>query len=114
MNTEVEAVKDELHVWAWQGSEKMEIEELVPLKNEYEIQEGINEYVDSGQAGEGLKGEGFVAKEDEDLTVNIPTAEVERLLQEYKKIKRRKKSNLSEVKKLGLVDKSGRPLDGKD
>ena len=79
-----------------------------------EIQEGINEYVDSGQAGQGLKGEGFVPKEDEDLTVNIPTAEVEKLLKEYKRIKRRKKSNLSEVKKLGLVDKSGRPLDGKD
>jgi len=79
-----------------------------------EIHEGINEYVDSGQGGQGLKGEGFVPKEDEDLTVNIPTAEVERLLQEYKRIKRRKKSNLSEVKKLGLVDKSGRPLDGKD
>ena len=77
-----------------------------------EIQEGINEYVDSGQGGQGLKGEGFVPKEDEDLTVNIPTAEVERLLQEYKRIKRRKKSNLSEVKKLGLVDKNGRPLDG--
>ena len=79
-----------------------------------EIQEGINEYVDSGQAGQGLKGEGFVPKEDEDLTVNIPTAEIEKLLKEYKKIKRRKKSNLSEVKKMGLVDKSGRPLDGKD
>ena len=77
-----------------------------------EIQEGINEYVDSGQAGQGLKGEGFVPKEDEDLTVNIPTAEVEKLLKEYKKIKRRKKSNLSEVKKMGLVDKNGRPLDG--
>ena len=77
-----------------------------------EIQENINEYVDSGQAGQGLKGEGFVQKEDEDLTVNIPTAEVERLLQEYKRIKRRKKSNLSEVKKLGLIDKNGRPLDG--
>ena len=77
-----------------------------------EIQEGIKEYVDSGQGGQGLKGEGFVPKEDEDLTVNIPTAEVERLLQEYKRIKRRKKSNLSEVKKLGLVDKNGRPLDG--
>ena len=75
-----------------------------------EIQENINEYVDSGQAGQGLKGEGFVPKEDEDLTVNIPTAEVERLLQEYKRIKRRKKSNLSEVKKLGLVDKDGKPL----
>ena len=79
-----------------------------------EIQEGINEYVDSGQAGQGLKGEGFVPKEDEDLTVNIPTAEIEKLLKEYKRIKRRKKSNLSEVKKMGLVDKSGRPLDGKD
>ena len=77
-----------------------------------EIQEGINEYVDSGQAGQGLKGEGFVPKEDEDLTVNIPTAEVEKLLKEYKRIKRRKKSNLSEVKKLGLIDKNGRPLDG--
>ena len=79
-----------------------------------EIKENINEYVDSGQAGEGLKGEGFDAKEDDDLTVNIPIDQVEKLLQEYKKIKRRKKSNLSEVKKLGLVDKSGRPLDGKD
>ena len=77
-----------------------------------EIQEGINEYVDSGQGGQGLKGEGFVPKEDEDLTVNIPTAEVEKLLKEYKRIKRRKKSNLSEVKKMGLVDKNGRPLDG--
>ena len=77
-----------------------------------EIQEGINDYVDSGQAGQGLKGEGFVPKEDEDLTVNIPTAEIEKLLKEYKRIKRRKKSNLSEVKKLGLVDKNGRPLDG--
>ena len=75
-----------------------------------EIQENINEYVDSGQAGQGLKGEGFVPKEDEDLTVNIPTAEVERLLQEYKRIKRRKKSNLSEVKKMDLVDKNGNPL----
>ena len=75
-----------------------------------EIQEGINEYVDSGQAGQGLKGEGFVPKEDEDLTVNIPTAEVERLLQEYKRIKRRKKSNLAEVKKMDLVDKNGNPL----
>ena len=75
-----------------------------------EIQEGINDYIDSGKGGEGLKGEGFVPKEDEDLTVNIPTAEVEKLLKEYKRIKRRKKSNLSEVKKMGLLDKDGNPL----
>ena len=79
-----------------------------------EIQENINEYVDSGQAGEGLKGEGFVAKEDDDLTVNIPIEEVEKILKEYKRIKKSQKSNLSQVKKLDLVDKSGRPLDGKD
>ena len=75
-----------------------------------EIQENINEYIDSGQAGEGLKGEGFVQKEEDDLTVNISTAEVDRLLKEYKKIKRRKKSNLSEIKKMGLLDKDGNPL----
>ena len=75
-----------------------------------EIQENINEYVDSGKAGQGLKGDGFVQKEDEDLKVNIPNAEVDRLIKEYKKIKRRKKSNLFEVKKLGLVDKNGRSL----
>ena len=96
-------------------SKELSDDELRPQINALirdEIQEGINEYVDSGQGGQGLKGEGFVPKEDEDLTVNIPTAEVERLLQEYKRIKRRKKANLSEVKKLGLVDKNGRPLDG--
>tara|TARA_E500000305_G_scaffold109339_1_gene114040 strand:+ start:297 stop:584 length:288 start_codon:yes stop_codon:yes gene_type:complete len=75
-----------------------------------EIQEGINDYIDSGKAGEGLKGEGFAQKQEDDLTVNISNAEVERLLKEYKKIKRRKKSNLSEVKKIGLVDKNGKPL----
>ena len=75
-----------------------------------EIQENINEYIDSGKSGEGLKGEGFVQKDDEDLKVNIPTVEVERLIKEYKRIKKRKKSNLFEAKKLGLVDRNGRSL----
>jgi len=39
---------------------------------------------------------------------------VEKILKEYKRIKKSQKSNLGQVKKLGLVDKSGRPLDGKD
>ena len=67
-----------------------------------EIQEVINQYVDD--SGKGFDGE--------ELKVNIPQDEVDKLLKEYKKIKRRKKSNLSEVKKMGLVDKNGRPLDG--
>ncbi len=77
-----------------------------------EIQEVVNDYVDEGTAGEGLKGVGFVQKEDEELKVNIPQNEIDKLIKEYKKIKKRqKKSNLHQVKKMGLVDKDGRPLD---
>ena len=77
-----------------------------------EIQEVVNDYVDDGNAGEGLKGVGFVQKEDEnELKVNIPQNEIDKLIKEYKKIKKRqKKSNLHQVKKMGLVDKHGREL----
>ena len=77
-----------------------------------EIQEVVNDYVDDGKAGEGLKGVGFVQKEDEnELKVNIPQNEIDKLIKEYKKIKKRqKKSNLHQVKKMGLVDKHGREL----
>ena len=48
---------------------------------------------------------------EEKLEVNIPQSEIDKLLKEYKKIKKRqKKSNLHQVKKMGLVDKHGRPL----
>ena len=74
-----------------------------------EIQEGINDYVDQKEESK-KSGLGFVEKEDEDeLKVNISNAEVERLLKEYKKIKKQqKKSNLHQVKQMGLVDKNGR------
>ena len=76
-----------------------------------EIQEVVNEYVEGGNTGEGLKGIGFVQKEDEELKVNIPQNEIDKLIKEYKKIKKRqKKSNLHQVKKMGLVDKDGREL----
>ena len=53
-----------------------------------------------------------VKKEDEanQLKVNISKDEVDKLIKEYKKIKRQQKSNFSEIKKLGLLDKDGRPL----
>ena len=47
---------------------------------------------------------------EEKLKVNIPRDEVDKLIKEYKKIKKREKSNLHQVKKMGLVDKHGRPL----
>ena len=76
-----------------------------------EIQEGINDYVDQKEESK-KSGLGFVEKEDEDeLKVNISNAEVERLLKEYKKIKKQqKKSNLHQVKQMGLVDKHCRQL----
>ena len=76
-----------------------------------EIQEGINDCVDQKEAS-AKSGLGFVEKEDEDeLKFNISNSEVERLLKEYKKIKKsQNNSNLHQVKKMGLVDKDGREL----
>ena len=75
-----------------------------------EIQENINEYVDA-QDETKKSGLGFVGKEgEEQLKVNIPNAEIDRLLKEYKKIKKNQKSNFGQIKKLGLVDKHGNDL----
>lgn len=75
-----------------------------------EIQDNINDYLDA-QDETKKTGLGFVSKEDEsELKVNIPESEVDKILRDYKKIKRSQKSNLSQIKKLGLLDKNGRPL----
>ena len=73
-----------------------------------EIQEVINDYVDDQEETK-KSGVGFVSNEDE-LKVNISKNEVDKLIKQYKKIKKSEKSNLSQIKKLGLVDKHGRPL----
>ena len=49
-------------------------------------------------------------KEGDELKVNISNDEVDKLIKEYKKIKKNEKSNMNEIKKLGLLDKDGRPL----
>tara|TARA_B100000287_G_C20632400_1_gene780335 strand:+ start:873 stop:1157 length:285 start_codon:yes stop_codon:yes gene_type:complete len=78
-----------------------------------EIQEGINDYIDEKERKSTEKTSfGFVEKEDDEkeLKVNIPKDEVDKLIKEYKKIKKNRKSNFSQIKKLGLVDKHGKPL----
>ena len=77
-----------------------------------EIQAVINDYVDDKEESVKETGLGFVKKEDEvnELKVNISNDEVDKLIKEYKKIKRNEKSNMNQIKKLGLVDKDGRPL----
>ena len=70
-----------------------------------EIQDGINDYIDGGNA------EGF--GKDDKLNVKISNNEIDRIIKQYKKEKRRRKSNLFQAKNLGLLDKNGNPLDAK-
>ena len=70
-----------------------------------EIQEVINDYVDEKEKSS----IGFANEEDE-LRVNINNNEVDKLIKEYKKIKKKERSNLNRIKNLGLVDKNGNPL----
>ena len=78
---------------------------------EGEIQLGINEYLEEKQEKEKSQGMGFVTSEEaKKLKVKVSNNEIDKIIKEYKKIKKREKSNLSQVKKLGLVDKHGRPL----
>ena len=71
-----------------------------------EIQEGINDYIDTKEESE-KTGLGFVQNKDEELKVNIPNSEVDKLIKEYKKIKKRQKSNLNQIR---LLDKFGNPM----
>jgi len=53
-------------------------------------------------------GLGFVSKDDEkELKVKVPVSEVDKIIKEYKKIKKREKSNLNTVK---LLDQHGRQM----
>ena len=75
-----------------------------------EIQDNINDYVDAQEETK-KGGLGFVPKEgEEELKVNIPQDEVDKLLKEYKRIKKSQRSNIGQVKKMGLTDKYGIPL----
>ena len=54
---------------------------------------------------------GFVTSEEaKELKVKVSNSEIDKIMKQYKKLKKREKSNLTQVKKLGLVDKHGRPL----
>ena len=66
---------------------------------EGEIQNGINDYIEQ-------QGRGFDGK----LNVKVDQDEVDKLIKHYKKIKKASKSNLGQVRKLGLLDKYGKPL----
>ena len=79
---------------------------------EGEIQLGINEFLEEKQKKEADQGLGFVTPEssEKELKVKVFKDQVDKIMKQYKKIKKKEKSNLSQVKRLGLVDKHGRPL----
>ena len=78
---------------------------------EGELQLGINEFLEEKQRKESDQGLGFVTPEEaKKLKVKVFKDEVDKIMKQYKKIKKKEKSNISQVKKLGLVDKHGRPL----
>ena len=75
-----------------------------------EIQEVINEYVDEKEESK-KSGLGFVETDEEkELKVKVSQQEIDRIIKEYKKLKKGERSNISHIKKLGLIDKHGRPL----
>ena len=76
---------------------------------EGEIQNGINDYLEA-QGEKEDTGLGFVSNDEKKLNVKVYKDQVDKLIKEYKQIKKYRKSNLGQVKKLGLVDKHGKPL----
>ena len=78
---------------------------------EGEIQLGINDYLESKQKKEKDQSMGVVTSEEaKELKVKVSKNEIDKIMKQYKKLKKKEKSNISQVKKLGLVDKHGRPL----
>ena len=78
---------------------------------EGEIQNGINDFLEEKQKKEADQGLGFVTSEEaKQLKLKVFKDEVDKIMKQYKKLKKNQKSNLSQIKKLGLVDKHGRPL----
>jgi len=77
---------------------------------EGEIQNGINDYLEEKEEKK-KSGLGFVdSDEGSELNVRVSKNEVDKIMKEYKRIKRQEKSNLNQVKKMGLLDKDGNPL----
>ena len=79
---------------------------------EGEIQNGINEYLESQEQEKSNEGGvGFVNNEEgaKQLNVKVSQAEVDRLVKEYKKAMKYRKSNLFQASQL-LVDKNGNQL----
>ena len=75
-----------------------DLKKAVDILIRQEIQETINDYVDSKDETK-KGGLGFV--EDDELKLSVSQKEIDKIIKQYKKLKKAEKSNLSAIKKLG-------------
>ena len=74
-----------------------DLKKAVDMLIRQEIQENINDYVDTKDTTK-KGGLGFV--EEDELMVSVSQKEIEKIIKQYKKLKKSEKSNLSRIKKL--------------
>ena len=75
-----------------------DLRKAVDILIRQEIQETINDYVDSKDETE-KGGLGFI--EDDELKLSVSQKEIDKIIKQYKKLKKSERSNLSAIKKLG-------------
>ncbi|MAG49501.1 hypothetical protein CMO86_07560 [Candidatus Woesearchaeota archaeon] len=75
-----------------------DLKKAVDILIRQEIQDNINDYVDSQDETE-KGGLGFI--EEDELKVSVSQKEIEKIIKQYKKLKKSERSNLSAIKKLG-------------
>ena len=75
-----------------------DLKKAVDILIRQEIQDTINDYVDSKDDTK-KGGLGFV--EDDELKLSVSQKEIDKIIKQYKKLKKAEKSNLSHIKKLG-------------
>ena len=74
------------------------LKKAVDILIRQEIQDNINDYVDSQDETQ-KGGLGFI--EEDELKVSVSQKEIEKIIKQYKKLKKAERSNLSHIKKLG-------------
>ena len=75
-----------------------DLKKAVDILIRQEIQDTINDYVDSKDETE-KGGLGFI--EDDELKLSVSQKEIDKIIKQYKKLKKSERSNLSAIKKLG-------------
>jgi hypothetical protein len=75
-----------------------DLKKAVDILIRQEIQDNINNYVDSQDETQ-KGGLGFI--EEDELKVSVSQKEIEKIIKQYKKLKKSERSNLSHIKKLG-------------